>query len=214
MAIVKAMSLCDSTALCVQVYCLRASPSGSLLAVGTATCIGDLAVVYVWNLAERRIIHRGALHKVCSNVLCGEACIFMTYSPLIIMPLLQGRVQSLAFSASEEWLASVGGPDDNSLVIWDVASGRSVCGAAVSATDITWFHHDPDRLATCGRDSVLCTWQVDRALQKLIRLDAKLGKICRDFTCLCISADDAFIYAGSSTGDVAEVGPASCGLNR
>lgn len=195
----------------VQVSCLRASSSGRLLAVGTATSMGEIAVIYIWDLLERRIIHHCALHKVRYQCLLQifPAFLLSSPTPLTIMLTLQGRVQSLAFSASEEWLASVGGRDDGALVIWDVASGRSVCGAAVSATDVACLHHDPDRLATCGRDTVLCVWQVDRAAQKLIRMDAKLGKMCRDFTCLSISADDTHIYAGSTTGDVAEVGQAS-----
>ncbi len=118
---------------------------------------------------------------------------------------MQGKVQALAFSASEKWLASIGGPDDGALVIWDVATGKSLCGASVSATDVACFHHDPDRLATCGRDSMLCVWHVDGSLHKLLRVDAMLGQMRRDFTCLSICADDHLMYAGSASGDMAEV---------
>ena len=114
-------------------------------------------------------------------------------------------MQALAFSASEQWLASIGGPDDGALVVWDVSSGKSMCGAAVSATDVACFHHDPTRLATCGRDSVLCVWHVDGSLHKLLRVDVKLGQLRRDFTCLSICADNLLMYAGSTLGDVAEV---------
>jgi len=38
-------------------------------------------------------------------------------------------VQSLAFSHDGKYLASLGGQDDNSLVIWDVETGSAICGS-------------------------------------------------------------------------------------
>jgi len=40
-------------------------------------------------------------------------------------------IQSLSFSHSEMYLASLGGMDDNTLVIWDIVTGKALCGNPV-----------------------------------------------------------------------------------
>ena len=44
------------------------------------------------------------------------------------MSLHKVKVQALCFSNDEKYLASLGGQDDNSLVIWDLNTGRPLCG--------------------------------------------------------------------------------------
>ena len=142
-------------------------------------------------------------------------------------------MQSLSFSSCEQLLASVGGPDDGGLVtertqaghgscqkatsvgandalpglqvIWDVATGKSLCGSPASAAAVA-FLEDPVHLATCGRDSSLNVWKVNRDTRKLLKMSVQLGTLRRDFTSLTITADDKFLYVGSTSGDVAEVG--------
>lgn len=89
-------------------------------------------------------------------------------------------------------------------VIWDVATGKSLCGTPASAAAVA-FLNDPAHLATCGRDSSLNLWHIDRTNRKLVRMNVLLGSFRRDFTCLTITADDKFMYVGSTSGDVAEV---------
>jgi len=91
-----------------QVNCITVSPSGKLLASGQKTFMGFPADVIIWDFIERKEIHRLSLHKVA--------------------------VTSLAFSMNELYLATLGGQDDNSLVIWDVGSGTAICGIP-AATD-------------------------------------------------------------------------------
>ena len=72
------------------VSCLAVSPSGVYLASGQVTYMGFKADVIVWNFAQRSLYCRLALHKV--------------------------KVQALAFSPSDRFLATLGGKDDNRLV--------------------------------------------------------------------------------------------------
>ena len=77
--------------LCVlQVSCLALSKSGRYLASGQVTYMGFTADIIIWDLETRQLMHRMALHKV--------------------------KIQALDFSCDERYLASLGGPDDNSLV--------------------------------------------------------------------------------------------------
>lgn len=53
------------------------------------------ADIIIWDFDTLEIVHRMKLHKVL--------------------------IQSLSFSHDEQYLASLGGQDDNSLVIWEVS---------------------------------------------------------------------------------------------
>ena len=69
------------------VSCLACSPSGQFLASGQVTFMGFKADVIVWQFSERALYCRLTLHKV--------------------------RVQALAFSPNDKYLATLGGQDDN-----------------------------------------------------------------------------------------------------
>jgi cilia- and flagella-associated protein 52 len=77
-----------------------------------------------------------------------------------------GRVQDVAFSSQDDYLASIGGQDDNALVVWNVSNGEAVCGAAAgmdSALCVKWLNHRQDRLVTAGNYHVR-VWQVSNAI--------------------------------------------------
>lgn len=62
-----------------------------------------------------------------------------------------GKVQDIAFSANSQFLASLGGQDDNALIIWDAQSGEAICGAPAaqdSSLCCRWLHGRNDRLVT------------------------------------------------------------------
>ena len=91
--------------------------------------------------------------------------------------------------------------------MWDLKKGEALCGAPLLATDVKCFSADALRFATCGSDSSLSIWQLDRATQKLARHEVQLGQYKRNFTRLLISEDDASILVGSTSGDVAQASP-------
>ena len=80
-----------------------------------------------------------------------------------------GKVQNVAFSAECNFLSSLGGQDDNSLVVWNVNTGIPICGAPAGADTtlcVKWLHGRNDRLVTCGFYQVR-VWQVDFNMPKL-----------------------------------------------
>lgn len=118
-----------------------------------------------------------------------------------------GKVQDVCFSNHDEFLSSIGGQDDNALVVWNVETGVAVCGspaASDSALCCKWLHGRNDRLVTAGNYHVK-VWQIDFSLPKLHAMDAKLGSVRRIFLCLSITDDDRYAYFGTSTGDVLKV---------
>lgn len=164
-----------------QVNCITVSPTGRLLASGQKTFMGFPADVIIWDFAQRQEVHRLSLHKVA--------------------------VSSVAFSMNETYLATLGGQDDNSLVIWDVASGSSICGtpaATESAQCVTWFNGSEFALVTGGNYHVR-VWQFDLANKKLRPTQCDLGQMKRVTTNLLLTADDRFVYCGTQTGDLLEV---------
>lgn len=115
-----------------QVNCITVSSSGKLLASGQKTFMGFPADVIIWDFDQRQEIHRLSLHKVA--------------------------VTSLSFSSDETYLATLGGQDDNSLVVWDVASGTAICGTP-AATDtahcVKFFNNTSFSIVTGGNYHVI-----------------------------------------------------------
>mgnify|MGYP001811175101 CR=1 FL=1 len=61
-------------------------------------------------------------------------------------------------------LASLGGADDNSIVLWDVASGEPICGSPTSSDFVlrmAFLNHDSSKLVTAGNYN-LRVWTYDR----------------------------------------------------
>jgi len=164
-----------------QVNCITVSPSGAYLASGQKTFMGFPADVIVWDFGQRCEIHRLSLHKVA--------------------------VTALSFSFDELFLATLGGQDDNSLVVWDMSNGAAICGTP-AATDtahcVEWFRGNNTMLVTGGNYHVR-VWQFDLPNKKLRATQAALGQLKRVTTNILLSADDQFVYCGTQTGDFLEV---------
>ncbi|GAX75920.1 hypothetical protein CEUSTIGMA_g3363.t1 [Chlamydomonas eustigma] len=164
-----------------KVSALALSKSGRFLASGQITYMGFTADVIIWDLETRQLLHRMALHKV--------------------------KIQALDFSCDERYLASLGGPDDNALVLWDVQTGRAICGspAHTSFTNtVKFFNNRNDKLMTGGHYNLL-VWEYDMVNTKLRHTDANMGQLRRIFNTITIDHDDAFAYCGTSTGDVLQI---------
>jgi WD40 repeat protein len=164
-----------------QVNCITVSPSGKYLASGQRTFMGFPADVIIWDFEQRKEIHRLSLHKVA--------------------------VVSLSFSPDEQYLATLGGQDDNSLVIWDAHNGTAICGtpaATDTALTVTFFNNNNFQLVTGGNYHVV-VWAFDLANKKLRPTPVKLGQIKRVTTNVLLNHDDTFVYCGTETGDFLEV---------
>ena len=93
--------------------CIAISRDGTTLASGQITHMGYLAEIILWDI---------------SSVMTGEG------TPKLInrLRLHKVQVQALDFSYNGKYLASIGGSDDNNLVIWNVADGKAICGSPAS----------------------------------------------------------------------------------
>jgi WD40 repeat protein len=147
-----------------RVTCMALSPSGKFLATGQVTHLGFQADVIVWDMDTLEIVHRLRLHKV--------------------------RVEGVAFSCNDKWLATIGGEDDNSLVVWNLETGKAVCGSPT--------------IITAGKENFR-VWQFDLANHKVRPTDCNLGKLQRTVKTLWVDEMDEFCYAGTASGDILKV---------
>ncbi len=90
-----------------------------------------------------------------------------------------GAVQDLDFSHDSKFLATLGGQDDNAVVVWEAATGTAICGAPASDDTglcLRWLNKRNDRLVTAGNYHVR-VWQVDVSLPKLHAMPARMGNM-------------------------------------
>ncbi|TPX43498.1 hypothetical protein SeMB42_g04690 [Synchytrium endobioticum] len=166
------------------ISCLAVSKDGKLIASGQVTHMGFQADIIIWDFETRRLLRRLALHKV--------------------------KVQALAFSFSAKFLASLGGEDDNSVIVWDLTSGSAICGAAAAkdssgtATCLAYLNNDERVFVTGGAGSIR-VWELSELERKVRAQDCQTGQIKRIVKCLAVDENDEFVYCGTTTGDLMQV---------
>ena len=98
------------------------------------------------------------------------------------------QVQALDFSHNSKYLASIGGSDDNNLVIWDVQSGHAVCGSPAShdkANTVKWMNTSDKALVTGGINA-LRMWTLDVVNRKVRPIQITTSKEVRTYTCIAV----------------------------
>ena len=116
------------------------------------------------------------------------------------------KVQDLSFSPSDRLIASLGGQDDNQLIIWSVESGRALCGTAAASDSsccVRYFNNDDNKLITGGKLQPTGLG-VEQRTRKLIPTDVRL-QLQRVFKSIAIKDDDSLAYVGTMTGDLLEI---------
>jgi len=163
------------------VNCITVSPSGKMLASGQKTFMGFPADIIIWDFAARQEVHRLCLHKVA--------------------------VTSLSFSMNECYLATLGGQDDNSLVVWEVERGLAICGtpAATDTAHCVRFCNNSECSLVTGGNYHVTKWEFDLANKKLRPTMVNLGQMKRVTTSILIDKEDRYAYCGTSTGDILQV---------
>lgn len=160
------------------ITCVAVSKSGRYIASGQSTHMGFQADVCVWDFERKCLLNRMTLHKV--------------------------RVQSLSFSHDESMLASVGGQDDNTLAVWDIQTGKPICGAEACTTitnSVRFFNTDNKMLVTAG-EFVLRVWEIDYQNHKMNPIECNLGPLRRVFTSIVVDSTDDFMFCGTTSGEV------------
>jgi WD40 repeat protein len=174
-----------------RVTCIAMTRDGSVMASGQITHMGYLAEIILWDLTglesgeQPKLVHRLRLHKV--------------------------MVQALDFSYNGKYLASIGGVDDNNIVVWNVADGKAICGSPAAhdtALTVKWFNLTDCTLVT-GGIGALRMWDLNIENRKVRPMEINTMKERRTFTCLAVSDDDSTILAGSNTGDLVQVSTAT-----
>lgn len=67
------------------------------------------------------------------------------------------KVEAVAFSPNDKYVASLGGEDDGSVVIWNVVTCEAICGAPAQVMSagmtytIAYANHDDDVFVTGGK---------------------------------------------------------------
>lgn len=161
-----------------RVSCVTVSKSGKYIASGQITHMGFQADICIFDYESLKLIHRMTLHKV--------------------------KVQALCFSADELYLASLGGQDDNSLVVWDLGTGRPICGGPASSDlsmCISFYNNSSQQLVTGGQE-VLRVWDIDFEQRKVNPTDVNLGNLQRICRTIVIDPTDSYAFVGTTSGDV------------
>lgn len=160
---------------------ISVSNSGKYLASGQKTFSGFKADIIVWDFETGSLIHRLTIHKF--------------------------SIQSLSFSYNDKYLTSLGGLEDNYLIVWDVVTGKALCGNT-AGTDfvqqVKFFNTSDDQLVTC-QNYGLKIWKVDYVKKKLLPIDVNFGNLKRQITCIAIDPLDKLGYFGTKTGDILEI---------
>lgn len=168
-----------------EVSCLALSSDGKTLASGQKTHMGFVADIIIWNMDDRSLVRRLQLHK--------------------------GSISDLAFSPDDQLLASLGGPDDNKLVVWEVERGVAVRGEVAGGNTVltcAWFNNSNCHLVTAGKYT-LRIWEFERNSEgaggRLVYEEVVLGQIKRVFRAIAIDDQDVFCYCGSDSGDIIRI---------
>lgn len=160
---------------------IRVSRNGRYIATGQRTHMGFKADIIIWDFDSRILLHRLTIHKV--------------------------NIQYLDFSFNDHYLVSLGGVEDNYLIVWDIESGKAICGNT-AGTDavhqVKFFNTVDDQLVTCQSYGIKI-WKIDYTNRKMRPTDVNFGNLRRVFTCGVVDPMDKTAFFGTRTGDVVEV---------
>jgi len=125
----------------------------------------------------------------------------------------KGRIQALAFSPCNAYLGSLGGADDNHVLLWNLKSGKPIdqVRAGTDQQLTLRFCRKQEHnvvFVTAGRFQAR-VWRLNtggnRADMKLNYKDVNFGNLSRVLTCVAIDSDDRYAILGTKTGDVIKV---------
>ncbi|KAJ8251640.1 hypothetical protein GJAV_G00223530 [Gymnothorax javanicus] len=166
------------------VSCLAISKSGRYIASGQTTDMGFKADVIVWDISTQHVHAELVLHKA--------------------------KVEDLAFSPNEKFLASLGGQDDGSVVIWNVESGDALCGSPATVHHgyqclrVRFSNLSDNVFITAGTNTIR-VWEIDAQICRMQFTECQIGLLRRTVKCIEVSPDDEFFYCGTSSGDILKI---------
>lgn len=142
------------------------------------------AAVIIWDFEKKKLHGSYEIHKV--------------------------KVEDVCFTINGNFLISLGGKDDGSIVIYDVYNNSAICGSYGS----TKISGNAMAIATMKQhnlcflssgDNTLKLWHLNSENRKLTSVNVKVGKLRRTINCLAIDDKDNEAYCGTSTGDIIRI---------
>ncbi|XP_028413168.1 cilia- and flagella-associated protein 52-like [Dendronephthya gigantea] len=166
------------------ISCIAVSKTGRYIASGQVTHMGFKADIIVWDYET-----------------CSKYC---------LLTLHKVKVEALAFSPNDKYLVSLGGQDDNSVVIWNIKKKEAICGspAAVPSSGTSYvvaFSNHSDELFVTGGNKTLRVWELDLENRKIRPTDCNMGQLKRIIKCIKVAEDDKSFYCGTTSGDILEM---------
>ncbi|XP_074549088.1 cilia- and flagella-associated protein 52 [Halichoeres trimaculatus] len=166
------------------ISCISVSKSGSYIASGQVSFLGFKAPIIIWDFAQRAEYAQLLLHKA--------------------------KVEALSFSPNDKYLVSLGGQDDNSIVVWNLETKQAICGSPASAQSAghsltVEFANTSDNVFVSGGSGTLRVWELDLPNRKIRPTECQTGKLKRIVKCVEISKDDQFIFCGTTSGDIMKI---------
>ncbi|XP_075296976.1 cilia- and flagella-associated protein 52 isoform X1 [Opisthocomus hoazin] len=160
------------------------SRDGEYVASGQVTSMGFRADIILWDFQKKELLARLSLHK--------------------------GKIEALAFSPNSFYLVSLGGQDDGSVVVWDVAKRELICQGPASprtagnATIVACSSCRDSVFVTAGNETIQ-VWEVDILTGRMQPTLCRTGHLRRVVTCVTMSDDGTYFCAGTSSGDIVKM---------
>ncbi|OMJ87253.1 hypothetical protein SteCoe_11102 [Stentor coeruleus] len=123
------------------------------------------------------------------------------------MKLHKVMIQSLSFSCDESYLASLGGQDDNMLIILEVSTGKGFCSTNIGnepGYDVRFLNNSNNKLVTV-QNLIVKIWEADYVAKKVNFTLVNLGNLKRQILNVMVDPTDTFAYVGTRTGDILEI---------
>ncbi|XP_037073978.1 cilia- and flagella-associated protein 52-like [Pollicipes pollicipes] len=166
------------------VSCVDVSRCGRYIASGQINFMGFRAEVIIWSYDTLERYGSHNLHKV--------------------------KVEAVAFSPNDVFMASLGGQDDGNVIVYDVATKDPLCGLKASQPTqgnslvLKFCSTVDDTFVTAG-DYTLRVWKIHRKKRFLAPSNVTLSEVKRKIRCARIDAVDRYLYCGTTSGDIMKV---------
>lgn len=160
------------------------SKSGKYIAASQVNYMGFKSPIILWNFKTGEIITKYEAHKV--------------------------RVESIAFSCCENFLMSLGGLDDGSIIVYDIEKLEVLCGSssvkssAGLSSVLKTVHLHNDCFIVTG-DNSFRLWTINKDERNIQGIETSFAKIKRKILCAEINYLDDYAYCGTSTGDIVKI---------
>ncbi|CAH1731876.1 cilia- and flagella-associated protein 52-like [Aphis gossypii] len=190
--------------------------------------LGTNVTAYNWSTKAQRffvgltnIISAVTVSNTGKYVAAGQVNYMGFRSPIIIWDFQTGepvtkydshmvRVESVSFSCCEQYLMSLGGIDDGTIVVYEIDKRQVLCGSSsvkstAGISTVLRAVNGRNRCFVVAGDNMLRLWTLNREQRNLQGLDTSFAKIKRKILCTAIDRRDEYAYCGTSTGDVLKV---------